>query len=430
MLYSNGCDMYNGRHQTVINNTVIPQGYVRSFCPLGAPQLQGGLLLPQPGNDSVFYYFHIELDEVYPDTTDLFPLAPLHLYYMVIHYPRGAYARIVQKRQVAIADTLGRCGIQAVRHANGRDWWVLMPKSHSNCYYRVLVTPQGVENRGLTCAGTVWGEADGQGQCSFSHQGDLYMRHGPYDGVHIFPFDRCTGTLSSPVVLHIADSTYTTGGVCTAPSGRFLYATIGRALWQFDLHAPDIFASGVLLAQTDGWVDDANFPDSFWLLQLAPDGKIYVGGVGNFKYLHVIHQPDSAGLACRAEKHSVKLLSYCFVGMPTFPNFRLGAFKGSACDTLLVSSASTEPLSTYGAAFTISPNPVQAVLHVRSAEGVVQEGGRWQIRDVQGRVWSTGSLTTSPLQLSVENLPAGMYFWYATDVQGRQTAAIRWVKSE
>jgi hypothetical protein len=430
LLYSNGCDMFNGNHRKVINNTVIPQGYYQELCPAGLPSIQGGLLLPQPDNDTMYYYFHIELDEVYPDTTgtsELFPLAPLHLYYMEIRYPPGASnGRVTKKRQVAVADTLARCGMKPVRHANGRDWWLLMPEAHSNCYYRVLITPQGVQNKGRTCVGFAWGDADGTGQSSFSEQGDVYLRSAPYDGkVFIYPFDRCTGDLSQPVMLTpFEDSLYIAGGICTSPSGRFLYVTNDTHLWQYDLQASDISGSRILLAATDSWVDEANFEDSFWMMQLGPDGKIYVGGTANFKYLHVIHQPDSAGVASQTERHAIKMFTYNHIGMPTFPNFRLGALKGSACDTLLLSSAGDAGVQR-GPVFSASPNPAQDRISIRASglDGSVQ----WQLRDVRGLLWRTGTLHGSVLELPLEGMPPGMYYWIAQDARGVRRV-LKWAK--
>jgi hypothetical protein len=385
--------------------------------------------LAQPDKADTYYYFHVDLDDVYLDSTgtdSFFPLAPLRLFYTVVRYPPGATNGIImQKRQIAVSDTLARGGIQAVRHANGRDWWILMGKSHSNCYYRVLLTPKGLENRGLTCAGAVWSDFDAEGQCSFSQKGDLYLRHGPVDGLHIFPFDRCTGELSEPKVLNVKDEFTSRGGVCTSPSDRFVYATTNRRVWQFDLQAPDVSGSRVLVAEADGWTDEANIPDRFWLAQLAPDGRIYMASVENFRYLHVIHAPDSAGLACRAEKHAIPLFSYNFIGMPVFPNFHLDALKGSPCDTLILSSA-LSPVTQSGLFFNVAPNPAQDVVTIR-ATGIEGSSVHWKLMDTQGRLWRTGTLQGAVLDLSLEDLPPGVYYWQAQSEYGGRSM-VKWIK--
>ncbi|MBK6894735.1 MAG: hypothetical protein IPH00_16795 [Flavobacteriales bacterium] len=46
----------------------------------------------------------------------------------------------VSKNEVLIADTLNEGRITAVRHANGRDWWVFCFKANTNIHHRLLVT--------------------------------------------------------------------------------------------------------------------------------------------------------------------------------------------------------------------------------------------------------------------------------------------------
>ena len=43
-----------------------------------------------------------------------------------------------------IEDSLEFGQVAAVKHANGRDWWVLVPESHSNRYYTMLLDPTGL----------------------------------------------------------------------------------------------------------------------------------------------------------------------------------------------------------------------------------------------------------------------------------------------
>ncbi|HRF38555.1 MAG TPA: hypothetical protein PK198_07190, partial [Saprospiraceae bacterium] len=71
----------------------------------------------------------------------------------------------------------------------------------------------------------------------------------------------------------------------------------------------------------------------FYLAQLAPDGKIYINSNNGVRYLHVINQPDSLGLACDVCQHCVELPSINALSLPNFPNYRLHHLEGSPCDT-------------------------------------------------------------------------------------------------
>jgi hypothetical protein len=41
-------------------------------------------------------------------------------------------------------DTLADGNIFAIRHGNGKDWWVLFRKFHSNLYYKILIDSSGI----------------------------------------------------------------------------------------------------------------------------------------------------------------------------------------------------------------------------------------------------------------------------------------------
>ncbi|GIV32305.1 MAG: hypothetical protein KatS3mg030_607 [Saprospiraceae bacterium] len=52
-------------------------------------------------------------------------------------------------------------------------------------------------------------------------------------------------------------------GLSFSPNSRFLYATVGYKLWQYDTWAADITASRQLVAYWDGYRDDGFFANKF-----------------------------------------------------------------------------------------------------------------------------------------------------------------------
>lgn len=102
-------------------------------------------------------------------------------------------------------------------------------------------------------------------------------------------------------------------------------ASVG--LYQYDLWAEDIEATRTLVAEYDGHLDP--FPTTFFLGQLAPDGKIYIASNNGVTSLHVIHNPDADCPDCRIE-----LPTFNSFSIPNQPNYRLGPIDGSPCDTL------------------------------------------------------------------------------------------------
>ena len=129
------------------------------------------------------------------------------------------------------------------------------------------------------------------------------------------------------------------GGTSFSPNGRFLYVSATNDIFQYDLEAEDVEGSRVTVATYDGFTYLG--PDSmtmlttrFNLMQNAPNGKIYVSVRGTGRFLHVINEPDSLGLACDVQQHAVELPRFYFNVLPNFVNHRLGPLTGSPCDTL------------------------------------------------------------------------------------------------
>ncbi|MCB0548394.1 MAG: PKD domain-containing protein [Phaeodactylibacter sp.] len=124
------------------------------------------------------------------------------------------------------------------------------------------------------------------------------------------------------------------GGVAISPNSRFLYVSSFKNVYQYDLWAEDIPASKDTVAVWDGFMVPPVFATTFFLMQLGPDGKIYINSNNAVPYLHVINNPDLPGDSCDVCQHCVALPSWNSFSLPNFPNYRLGHLQGSPCDTL------------------------------------------------------------------------------------------------
>ncbi len=56
---------------------------------------------------------------------------------------------VTLRKELLLSDTLDVGKLSACRHANGRDWWVILPAFNSNLYYRYLLTPSGIDLVGV-----------------------------------------------------------------------------------------------------------------------------------------------------------------------------------------------------------------------------------------------------------------------------------------
>mgnify|MGYP001249994664 CR=1 FL=1 len=238
---------------------------------------QGVLILPVSEMDSIYYYL-IHLDKELPDGIHSF--YSKNFYCTVINHKGYPNGKVIKKNKVIQQDIYELGKITSTRHANGRDWWILLRKYNTNRYYRFLVTPKGILNYGIQSIGIPI-PSPGVGQAVFSPDGtkfaNVHIGGGIGSDFHIavYNFDRCTGELSRPVQWTYADSAWA-GGVAISPNSRFLYVPSFKYLYQYDLWADDIPASKDTIAVWDGFFQPPGYSTTFYLAQLAPDGKIYI----------------------------------------------------------------------------------------------------------------------------------------------------------
>ncbi len=316
----------------------------------------------------------------------------------------GGLGGVASKNQVILSDDLNVGRLTAVRHANGRDWWLFCHKLDTDVYYRFLVTPFGVNLSGTQSIGVVRG-ADG-GQACFSPDGSKFVYYWgePGEDLDILHFDRCMGLFSNPTYIMTPYSHSTGGrGVAFSPSGRYLYVSSVFDMHQYDTEAADVASSMVHIAEWDSTYSP--FPPQatlFNIAQLAPDGKVYISTGNGTDKLHVIHSPDSAGLACNIEQHGIALPRYFSNSLPNHPNYHLGPVDGSVCDSLGINVGVAEEVME--AAVSAWPNPNNGAFTISYAPQ--PEAGELEVRDLNGRLVTrqSSSPSLSPASIQMREL--------------------------
>jgi len=332
---------------------------------------------------------------------------------------------------------LAPVGLTSVRHANGRDWWIMFGKVHTNLeylegFYQYLLTPNGLEFQQYVAFDfPVYGL--GAGQFCYNRDGTKLIMAStrfttePFNIV-IVDFDRCSGVFSNWLQTQgpmIGDR----NGCAVSPNNRYLYVSNYLEIYQYDMEAEDIFSSEQLIGEVDPTIGSPNFVAIAGNAQLAPDGKIYFANGSSTTALCVIHHPDSAGLASGFEQGGFELGVYNFRSIPNFPNYCLGALEGSPCDTLGWTYDNCKIDSVVNVQdvveaqlgnLSIHPNPTSSTATV-----YIPGPGRLAIYDLQGRLLRQEALTayqldspsTHELQIDTNTLPAGMYMlvFYADD---------------
>ncbi|MDO8366822.1 MAG: PKD domain-containing protein [Saprospiraceae bacterium] len=324
LLYSNGCYIENADGMEVEGSSGLNPGILYDlFCDHGyGYNIPTGMMaIPDPADTALYHFFH------YPLVGNAYSTFKNLLHTSVDVTANGGLGAVVTKNVPIVFDTISPDGMHAVKHANGRDWWIIVAKWYSNSYYTILFATEGLSVQKQIIGEPTWSGAGGQ--MTFSPDGSKLARFNTRDDLRVFDFDRCTGTLSNPVFIPIQDNADNElfAGLAWSADGRYLYAGEVKRILQFDMWASDIASSKSIVAERV-----APGPHLAYL-EIGSDGYIYCIPPGGQKFMHRIKQPERGGLACEVQQ-SYYELEYPYGNLPHFPNFRLGPIDGSSCDTL------------------------------------------------------------------------------------------------
>ncbi len=334
LFYTNGAWIANSTHDTMLNGSnLVPGPYASGWKQYGFRIPQGAVIVPFPSDSNKYYLIHETVNYAANGST---VIPSKNLFYSIIdmNLDNGLGA-VTIKNNVLLNDTLTYGALTICKHANGRDWWLLCHRAHSDLFFEYLISPSGILGPYFQNIGSVLNEG-GAGQVCFSPDGKKYARYFPDDDIDLFDFDRCTGILNNWIHIPIHDSSFA-GGISFSPSSRYLYISSQNYIYQFDVSDSNVTSTKDTVAIYDGFSSPfPPFNTYFYLSQLAPDGRIYLSAPNSVDYLHVINFPDSGGMASNVIQHGVYLKTYNAFTIPNHPNYFLRADSGSVCDTLML----------------------------------------------------------------------------------------------
>jgi hypothetical protein len=366
------------------------------------------LFLPDPGNDSIIYLFTIGVTQA----------EQYGLYYSTINYKANNDSGLVIQKNVQLNNFPAFDGLMAVRHGNGRDWWVIFQRyttslSPFNSFYLYLVTSTGISNPTIQNIGSF--RKTGGGHLIFNSDGSQFAQCSWLGMIELYNFDRCTGTITSSIPIEQEPATapypHWYASCAFSPDDTKLYVLEysqtnppPHYLWQFNLNASNIAASKTAIDSFPGP------PYGVGQIKLAPDDKIYMTTADqNFGWpypdtitayttinnnLSVINYPDSLGAACDFQPFSFNLgTGRSYFGLPNNPDYELGAWVGSPCDTLTVGIA--EPSVKQEVFFQAWYNHEWDLIHFNASQ-LKGKNALLRLFDMQGRLVQERRLEVIP----------------------------------
>ncbi|HNR49106.1 MAG TPA: hypothetical protein PKN14_07635, partial [Bacteroidia bacterium] len=340
--------VFNSQHQIMQNgDTVQGEAWYNELT-----------IIPKPNSNNLYYLF--SMSETNVPTQGMW-------YSLVDMNANGGLGSVIVKN-VRMNNFRNADCVTAIKHGNGRDWWVFSKYSTNstsfNRFYTYLVTPDTIMPPIIQNLNNAT-DVDVQ-RIIFSPDGNKMMQINVFGFMCEYDFDRCTGLFSNPQLIYTEQTgnynrlfwsgAYSSDGTKFYASTQYYFGVDTCYLVQYDLTSGNISASADTLFRI-------SYPQTFVQaggLRLAPDNKIYFACIywnnvpNGYPYpdsvrniynenLGVINFPDSAGVACDFQPFSFYLGGKrTYVGLPNNPDYNLDAVMGSPCDTLSVGISETE----------------------------------------------------------------------------------------
>lgn len=398
LFYTNGCFIANRLGNPMLNGTGLNSGEMHDWtCPeAGYVSPMGAMILAVPGSDHLYYLFHMGVRY----EAEILCYGPF--YYSVVDMSLdGGLGAVVEKNVVVAEGNFEP--FSAVRHGNGRDWWLCFPGYGTNQYYKFLLGPNGLTNMGVQQTGPEMG-CRYIGSSAFAPTGARYARQ-QHCGVVVMNFNRCSGELSQEHFLPLPPNAFGGGGVAFSPDGNRLLVSTQLSVQEALLDTPDpVLDTIVDVLQVIG--------SSLHLMQYTPEGNILLSNLGRGKFYHLIENPE--GPDPEFLQRGFALPVFSIRTLPNYPNYRLYDLADSPCDTLGIDAVATYS-PTAQQSIHIAPNPVSADALI-SVPSYCQ--GVWRLHDLSGITRLEGIWEGPSLTLSMKTLPPGLYFFQLRKNEG------------
>ena len=406
LFYANTCGIIPGLKTYIWNssNQLMDEGDAI----VGEAWYNELIIIPFPGSNNLYYLFSGGNS------------SNLGLYYSIIDMnENGGLGKVIQKN-ILIHTNATWDALAAVKHANGRDWWLIsrdyissLPNG-SNTFVKYLITDTGITESVQNIGGFANGK---EGTMTFSKTGNKFLCISWAGLIEVLDFDRCTGQFSNEII--VSNNNFSgykfNFGCAFSPNENLIYISqqdTTSYLFQYDLTAPNIEAS-------QDTISIIQFPHyAGGVLRLAPNDKIYwscawTGNGNNFPYnntnyytenmnLSVISSPDVLGIGCNFSLYGFSLDGKrTYWGLPNNPDYAMGPLSGSICDSL-VNTNSDESKNN----FNIYPNPA---LDKVCVEFINDNIAAYKIYNYLGNFILNGTVLKNN-EISIESLSPGIYF--------------------
>lgn len=287
LFYTNGREIYNRNHDTM-----------GSGLSGGWSSTQATIIIPLPGNNSLYYIFCAPEIGIYQEYNLTYSIVDMSL--------NDGLGGVTIDKNILLAGDMGE-KLTYVRHYNESDYWIIAHGKDNNRFYVWHLSSSGIAEEITSNTGSVHrsnNNASPLGYMKVSHNNKkMALAVNDIGGtaptakigfIEIFDFDNQTGIISNPK--HIPDI-LRPYGLEFSPDNSKLFTGSGdgavEKMYQYNL--TDELGNELSEVEIKSSEQILNISGAVGAFQLGPDGKIYVARFGE-TYLGIINDPNGSGL--------------------------------------------------------------------------------------------------------------------------------------
>lgn len=195
LFYTNGCAIVNRNHE------IMPNGHRMNWdslftavigwnedCRLGYPGTQNLLILDDPGYEHGYYLFH--KPGVLENIRENFFLE-FRMSYVDMQLDNGLGDVVFVDSLLLEEEIPMGAYLSAIKHQNGKDWWILQPLLHTNTISIFLLDHNGIHRVPDQEVSIYFSEikSEARGTARFSPDGSQYAFFNRQDNLHLYDFD-------------------------------------------------------------------------------------------------------------------------------------------------------------------------------------------------------------------------------------------------
>lgn len=321
LFYTDGITVWNRLHEVMPNGTGLFGD--RSTA-------QSAIIVPAPGRPSIYYIFN-------PAAISASNLGDrcLCLYYSIVDMRNDAgFGDVIKKNDLLLNDVTEH--ITATADCQGDGWWIITRSRSTRHFYSLHLTRLGLSTAPVVSdAGYPSTAIRGEGQMHVSPNGQHLIYTSMTGRTLLYDFDGEAGKVTYRTLLFPIDAYGKHYGAAFSPNSEKVYVNVANIselarteIVQFDITERDpelVMKSGYILAELNDVY--THVP-----LQLAPDGKVYVGRPGQ-PWLAAIERPNEDSARAMFRDSVVRLTGSCQFGLPNIPGTLLvdQATRQTAC---------------------------------------------------------------------------------------------------